>query len=79
MIRRIRHYCKSCGISACDLCSQNSRRLSKLDKKVYRVCDKCDHRMNNRQFKVKLQEDLEKKKGIGTLVKNEIGKLQQKI
>lgn len=47
LLKRQRHYCKSCGLSVCDLCSQSSRRLSKMDKKEHRVCDKCDHTLSN--------------------------------
>ena len=79
MVKRPRHYCKACGISVCDLCSQTSRRLSKMDKKEYRVCDICDHKASNYQFKEKLQADLEKKKEIGQIVKNQIAKMEEKL
>lgn len=34
-----RHHCRHCGMSVCNLCSQNRRRLSKLDKEKHRICD----------------------------------------
>jgi hypothetical protein len=48
---KMRHNCKRCGISVCTLCSASSkRRLSKIDKKKYRVCDECDTLMSNVNF-----------------------------
>ena len=35
------HNCNRCGKSICDQCSQAKHRLSKLEKKKYRVCDLC--------------------------------------
>ena len=35
MLKRKMHHCRSCGLCVCDLCSQTSRRLSKLDKKEH--------------------------------------------
>jgi len=53
--------CKKCGISVCELCSQTSRRLSKMDKKSYKVCDRCDHSMSNTMFKDNLKNDIRSK------------------
>ena len=53
-ILKKRNYCKKCGSNVCELCSQTHRRLSKSDKREYRVCDSCDHQMSNYQFKEKL-------------------------
>ena len=46
-----RHNCRRCGISVCSLCSASpKRRLSKIDKTKYRVCDECDTLMSNVNF-----------------------------
>lgn len=46
-----RHHCRRCGLSVCGLCSAApKRRLSKIDKKKYRVCDECDTLMANVNF-----------------------------
>jgi len=34
--------CKRCGKAVCENCAKHKRRLSKLEDKVYRVCDECD-------------------------------------
>ena len=34
--------CNRCGKAVCEQCSTSKRRLSKLEKKKYRVCDYCD-------------------------------------
>lgn len=34
--------CNRCGKSICDQCSQAKHRLSKLEKKKYRICDVCE-------------------------------------
>ena len=62
--KRQRHFCEKCGLNVCDLCSQSSRRLSKMDKKEYRVCDKCDFLMSNKPFKDKLVAELSRKQEI---------------
>ena len=41
------HFCNLCGHSICDSCSNQARRLSKRDKKKYRICDLCDHKKTN--------------------------------
>jgi len=38
----VSHHCSRCGKSVCDSCSQARHRLSKLEKKKYRVCDACE-------------------------------------
>ena len=43
-------HCKRCSKSVCDTCSQNKRRLSRKDKKEYRVCDRCDTIIDNFQI-----------------------------
>jgi hypothetical protein len=35
-------HCSRCGKTVCDSCSQARTRLSKLEKKKYRVCDACE-------------------------------------
>lgn len=48
---RQKHHCKRCGAAVCGLCSGSAkRRLSKIDKKKYRVCDECDTLMSNVNF-----------------------------
>lgn len=39
--------CSRCGKAVCDPCSSQKRRLSKLEKKKYRVCDLCDTVLSN--------------------------------
>ena len=56
-----RFYCKHCGKSVCDACSQNLRKLSKMDKKAHKICDFCDHSISNAQFKQTLKSDIESK------------------
>ena len=64
MLLKKRNYCKRCGGSVCELCSQTSRKLSKSDKREYRVCDVCDHQMSNSNFKEKLAEEVRRKKDM---------------
>ena len=46
-----KHHCRRCGRCVCNMCSQSpQRRLSKQDKKKYRVCDECDTLMSNVNF-----------------------------
>ncbi len=45
-----RHHCRKCGSTVCSLCSNQKRRLCKVDKKKYRVCDVCDTLMSNVNF-----------------------------
>ena len=47
-----------CGQSCCELCLQNVRRLSKIDKKAYPICDRCDHTLSNKQVREKLKNDI---------------------
>jgi len=48
-------HCLKCGATVCDQCSMESRRLSKMDKRLHKVCDKCDHEMNNSLFIERLE------------------------
>jgi len=45
------HNCKKCGKSICDSCSKSKRRLSKLEKTKFRVCDECDCLLSNTIFR----------------------------
>jgi hypothetical protein len=48
---RQKKHCKRCGAAVCGLCSASpKRRLSKIDKQKYRVCDECDTLMSNVNF-----------------------------
>jgi len=72
MLLKKRNYCKKCGSSVCELCSQSSRRLSKSDKREYRVCDACDHHLSNSLFNLKMQEEIAKRKEISSQLKDQM-------
>lgn len=68
-----RHHCRRCGLSVCTLCCQSpKRRLSKIDKKKYRVCDECDTIMSNVNFDQMYQNCLRKQDETLTQVKHNI-------
>lgn len=70
-----RHHCRRCGISVCTLCSQSpKRRLSKIDKKKYRVCDECDTLMSNVNFDQMYQNCLQQQEETLAEVKRNIAK-----
>jgi hypothetical protein len=52
--------CSRCGLAVCPKCSNQRIRLSKIDTKKYRVCDKCDTLMANPDFEKMLQNLIEK-------------------
>lgn len=56
------HNCKKCGKAVCDSCSKSQRRLSKLEKKKYRVCDECDCLLSNYNFSKMYAREIEDKK-----------------
>ena len=41
------HHCQYCGRTVCKACRQNKRRLAKVAKDLYSVCDICDHELAN--------------------------------
>lgn len=55
-----RHHCKKCGQSVCNMCRNNVRRLSKLDKKKYKICDQCDTTILNVNFEMMYKDCIEK-------------------
>lgn len=70
-----KHNCKRCGVSVCTLCSSSpKRRLSKIDKKKYRVCDECDTLMSNVNFDQMYQTCLQQQEETLTEVKHNIAK-----
>jgi hypothetical protein len=56
------HNCKKCGKSICGDCSKNKRRLSKMDKNKFRVCDECDTLLSNYNFSRMYARETEEKK-----------------
>ena len=78
-IRKKRINCKMCGQSCCDLCTQNIRRLSKIDKKQYQICDRCDHQMSNKLFRDKLKDDIKRKQELTQEVIEHIEEYSKKL
>ena len=56
------HNCRKCGKAVCDPCSRSQRRLSKMEKKKYRVCDECDCLLSNYNFTRMYEREIEDKK-----------------
>ena len=56
------HNCKKCGKAVCDACSRSKRRLSRLDKDKFRVCDECDTLLSNYNFSRMYMREIQEKK-----------------
>lgn len=70
-----KHHCRRCGIAVCTLCSGSpKRRLSKIDKNKYRVCDECDTLMSNVNFDQMYQTCLRQQDETLAEVKRNIAK-----
>jgi len=70
-----KHHCRRCGRCVCTLCSSSpQRRLSKVDKKKYRVCDECDTLMSNVNFDQMYQNCLRQQDEAMNEVKHQIAK-----
>jgi hypothetical protein len=54
--------CKKCGKCICDACSKPRRRLSKLEKSKFRVCDECDILLSNYNFTRMYTREIEEKR-----------------
>ena len=58
----LKHHCRKCGKQVCDACSKNKRRLSRLEKTKYKVCDECDTLMSNYNFTRMHLREIEQKR-----------------
>eukprot|EP00347_Sterkiella_histriomuscorum_P005670 403355710 len=74
-----RHHCRKCGTTVCSLCSQQKRRLSKVDKKKYRVCDVCDTLMSNCNFESMYDNCLKQQASTLSELKKNITKKELQI
>ena len=74
-----RHHCKKCGQTVCALCCNNTRRLSKLDKKQHEICDKCDMMMANINFESMYITCIEKQQHTLLELKRDLHKKDQKL
>ncbi|CDW79685.1 and ph domain-containing protein 6 [Stylonychia lemnae] len=74
-----RHHCRKCGTSVCNLCSQQKRRLSKVDKKKFRVCDVCDTLMSNNNFESMYDNCLRQQQTTLNEIKRNINKREIQI
>lgn len=66
------HNCKKCGKSICDACSKSKRRLSKLEKTKFRVCDECDTLLSNYNFSRMYMREIDDKK-------NQLDEIQKRV
>lgn len=72
-------FCKYCGISTCENCCNNTRRLSKIDKRQYKVCDKCDNKLSNRMFIENMKNNLNNSQEMNQEGEQQIKYYQNKL
>ena len=73
------HNCKKCGKSICDACSKSKRRLSKLEKTKFRVCDECDCLLSNYNFSRMYMREIEDKKQQLEEIQHRVEHTQEEI
>ena len=73
------HNCKKCGKSICGDCSKNKRRLSKMDKSKFRVCDECDTLLSNYNFSRMYSRETEEKKQALLEIQQRVEHTQEEI
>ena len=73
------HNCKKCGKAVCDTCSHNKRRLSKIDKEKFRVCDECDILLSNYNFSRMYMREISDKKSNLQQLQNRIEQVRDEV
>jgi hypothetical protein len=75
----VQHNCRKCGKAVCDTCSRNKRRLSKIDKDKFRVCDECDILLSNYNFSRMYMREISDKKANLSQLKDRIEQVRDDV
>ena len=75
----LQHNCKKCGKAVCDTCSKSKRRLSKIDKDKFRVCDECDILLSNYNFSRMYMREINDKKTNLVQLQNRIEQVRDEV
>lgn len=75
----LQHNCKKCGKAVCDTCSKSKRRLSKIDKDKFRVCDECDILLSNYNFSRMYMREINDKKTNLAQLQNRIEQVRDEV
>lgn len=75
----LQHNCKKCGKAVCDTCSKSKRRLSKIDKDKFRVCDECDILLSNYNFSRMYMREINDKKTNLSELQNRIERVRDEV